>query len=168
MRLSSSITLISFIIAFLSLLTPVILIEDYVSTWIDLSESPPLWIFLVCTLIVTTHDVKWLGGIKFIRRTDTRWLRVILILIAIGMSFAMELSVNVFLSETTYWEQSILFIVPEDAVIIESIRIGYHLIRLCRLLLIFCLIEASIERNPRKSRIELEKVYDDYKAMNKP
>ncbi len=168
MRLSSSLSFISCIIAFLSLLSPVILIEDYVSTWIDLSESPPLWIFLTCTLIVTTHDVKWLEGIKVIRRTDLKWIRLILIAIAIAMSYSMELSVNVFLTEATYWEQSILFIVPEDTVIIESIRIGYHLIRLCRLLLIFCFLEAIIERNPRKSRVELEKVYADYKAMNKP
>ena len=168
MRLSSSLSFISFTIAFLSLLSPVILIEDYVSTWIDLSESPPLWIFLACTLIVATHDVKWLEGIKIIRRTDIRWIRLILIAIAIGMSFALELSVNVFLTDTTYWNQSILFMVPEDTIIIESVKIGYHLIRLCRLLSIFCFLEAIIERNPKKSRVELEKVYADYKSMNKP
>lgn len=168
MRLSSSLSLISCLVAFLSLLTPVILIEDYVSTWIDLSESPPLWIFLACTLIVSTHDMKWLEGIRVIRRTDLRLLRLILIAIAIGMSFSMELSVNVFLTDITYWERSILFIVPEDTVILESVKIGYHLIRLCRLLLIFCFLEAIIERNPKKSRVELEKVYADYKTMNKP
>ncbi len=168
MRLSSSLSFLSFVIAFLSLLSPVLLIEDYVSTWIDLSESPPLWIFLTCTLIVTTHDVKWLEGIKVIRRTDLRWIRLILIVIAIGMSFAMELSVNVFLTDTTYWEQSILFMVPEDTIIVESVKIGYHLIRLCRLLSIFCFLEALIERNPNKRRVELEKIYADYKAVNKP
>ncbi|MFW9852945.1 MAG: hypothetical protein ACFFDS_08380 [Candidatus Thorarchaeota archaeon] len=168
MRLASSLSLISLIIAFISLLSPVILIEDYVSTWIDLSESPPLWIFLTCTLIVTTHDVKWLEGIKVIRRTDLRWIRLILIIIAFSMSFSLELSVNVFLTDTTYWGQSILFKIPDDTIIVESVKIGYHLIRLCRLLSIFCFLEALIERNPRKKRIELEKVYAEYKAANKP
>ncbi|MHA1447726.1 MAG: hypothetical protein ACTSSN_13615, partial [Candidatus Heimdallarchaeaceae archaeon] len=73
MRLSSSLSLVASLTAFLSLLTPVFFdTEGYALTWIDIQESPPLWIFVIATFIVASHDIKWFEGMKFIRKSDFR------------------------------------------------------------------------------------------------
>ena len=167
MRISSSLALLTFTISFLSVLmptsmvcpTPVNSIEEcpevsYAITWIDLHESPPLWILLATTLIVAMHDMKWFEGIKFIRRSDNRVFRAFLILIAIGMTFAMELSVNVALTANTefrgtYWDQSILFKMPDVYLISNFVKIAYYLIRLCRLILVFTFFVAILEKSLR-------------------
>ena len=72
MRLSSSLALLVFGIAFLSLLTPVMYDgEGYALNWIDLHESPPLWILLASILLVALHDMSLFYGIKFIRAYGT-------------------------------------------------------------------------------------------------
>jgi len=133
---------------------PAAIIEDWVVTWIDLHESPPLWIFVAATFIVAAHDVKWFEGIAFLRRTDNKVFRALLILIAIGMSYAMEVSVNVHVSHQPFYYQSLLFQIPSNIFIEEQIRIGYHLIRLCRLVLMFNFFLALIEKDPKKVRLK--------------
>ncbi|MCG3221280.1 MAG: hypothetical protein H7641_07865 [Candidatus Heimdallarchaeota archaeon] len=157
MRLSSSLSLLACILGFLSLLLPVAISgTDYVLTWIDLHESPPLWFYVVATFWVAAQDIGFLDGLAFIRKTDYRIFRALLIAVAIAMSYSLELSVNVNISADTYWYQSLLFQVPSNAFIEDRIRIGYHVIRLCRLILIFGFLEALLERNPRKTRLKIQ------------
>jgi hypothetical protein len=129
---------------------------DYVLTWIDLHESPPLWFYVAATFWVAAQDIGFLDGIAFIKRTDYRIFRALLIAVAIAMSYSLEVSVNVHISSTPYWYQSLLFQVPSNGFIEDRIRIGYHVIRLCRLILLFGFLEALIERNPRKTRIKMQ------------
>lgn len=191
MRLSSSLSLLVFILAFISVLTPAMYdTEGFAVNWIDLHESPPLWILLAATLLVGLHDVELLSGIKFLTSSNSRIIRLVLIAIAIGMSYAMELSVNYHLSSSTFWTESIIFQVParfnyiqiqdligigyhgfeiQDLIgignhgfaIQDLIGIGYHLIRLCRVILLFGFLEALIEKNPLKGRVHIEKLYED-------
>ena len=182
MRLSSSMSLLACITGFLSLMTPVFYdTEGYALTWIDIQESPPLWIYVVVTFIVAAHDIKWFEGLKFIRKSDLRLFRLFLIFVAILMAFAMELAVNVRLTPHMFWEQTLFFKLPYRSsvmvqydilyysfqkAIIETVifraSIGYHLMRLCRLILIFTFLFAILEKSPRKSRIRTEKIYRDY------
>jgi len=182
MRLSSSLSLIACVTGFLSLLTPVFFdTEGYALTWIDIQESPPLWIYIIVTFIVAAHDVKWFEGMKFIRTSDFRAFRVLLIFIAILMAFAMELAVNVRLTPYIFWQQSLFFKLPYRSTImlqynilyysfqkaiIETVifraSIGYHLIRLCRLILVFTFLITFFEKSPRKSRIKIEEIYKNY------
>lgn len=188
MRLSSSLSLVACLTAFLSLLTPVFFdTEGYALTWIDIQESPPLWIFIIATFIVAAHDIKWFEGMKFIRKSDFRLFRLLLVLIAFLMAFAMELSVNVRLTPYIFWQQSLFFQLPYRSTvmlqynilyygfqkaIVETVifraSIGYHLIRLCRLILIFVFIFTILEKSPRKSRITTEQVYRDYLEKSPP
>ena len=162
MRLSSSLSLLVFTLAFLSVLTPSMYdSEGFAVNWVDLHESPPLWILLAATLIVGLHDIELLSGIRFLKSSNSRILRLILIAIAVGMSYAMELSVNFHLSSSTHWTQSIIFLVPSSTVVRESIGIGYHIIRLCRVILLFGFLEALIEKNPVKDKIYIKKLYQD-------
>ena len=157
MRLSSSLSLLACIMGFLSLLLPVAISgTDYVLTWIDLHESPPLWFYVAATFWVAAQDIGFLDGIPFIKRTDYRIFRALLIAVAIAMSYSLEVSVNVNISATPYWYQSLLFQVPSNGFIEDRIRIGYHVIRLCRLILIFGFLEALIEKNPRKTRLKMQ------------
>ena len=157
MRLSSSLSLLACIMGFLSLLLPVAISgTEYVLTWIDLHESPPLWFFVVATFWVAAQDIGFLDGIAFIRTTAYRIFRALLIAVAIAMSYSLEVSVNVNISAVPYWYQSLLFQVPSNGFIEDRIRIGYHVIRLCRLILIFGFLEALIEKNPRKTRIRMQ------------
>ncbi|MCK5305298.1 MAG: hypothetical protein KAJ72_08605 [Candidatus Heimdallarchaeota archaeon] len=162
MRLSSSLSLLVFTLAFISVLTPAMYdSEGFAINWIDLHESPPLWILLAATVLVGLQDAELLSGIKFLKSSNNRIVRLILIAIALGMSYAMELSVNFHLSANTFWNESIVFLVPASTVIRDSIGIGYHLIRLCRVILLFGFLEALIERNPMKGRVHVEKLYED-------
>ena len=162
MRISSSLSVLVFTLAFISLLTPAMYDEEgYAENWIDLHESPPLWFLLAATIIVAFHDMGLFRGIKFIRTSNSRIVRIILLAIAFGMSFAMELSVNFHLSAETYWKHAIFFLIPSTETIRNSIGIGYHLIRLCRVILIFGTIEALIEKDPMKSKVHLDKLYED-------
>ncbi len=162
MRLSSSLSLLVFILAFISVLTPAMYdSEGFAVNWIDLHESPPLWILLAATLLVGLQDVELLSGIKFLTSSNSRIVRLVLIAIAIGMSYAMELSVNFHLSSSTFWNESIIFLIPVSTVVRDSIGIGYHLIRLCRVILLFGFLEAIIEKNPMKGRVHIEKLYKD-------
>ena len=157
MRLSSSLSLLACTLGFLSLLLPVcISSSNYVLTWIDLHESPPLWFYVVATFWVAAQDIGFLDGIPFIRKSDHRIIRALLIAVAIAMSYSLEISANVNISAVPYWYQSLLFQVPSNAYIEDRIRIGYHVIRLCRLILIFGFLEALIEKNPRKSRLQMQ------------
>ncbi|NPD87643.1 MAG: hypothetical protein HGN29_02900 [Asgard group archaeon] len=168
MRLSSALSLLACIMGFLSLLLPVLISgTDYVLTWIDLQESPPLWFYVAATFWVAAQDIGLLNGITFIRRTDYRIFRAMLIAIAIAMSYSLEISVNVNISATPYWYQSLLFQVPSNAFIEDRIRIGYHVIRLCRLILIFGFLEALIEKNPRRTRQKMHKeVHESVKSTD--
>ncbi|MCG3216823.1 MAG: hypothetical protein KAS63_08885 [Candidatus Heimdallarchaeota archaeon] len=161
MRISSTLSLLACTIGFLSLLTPVTNIEDYVITWIDLHESPPLWIFIAATFLVAAHDIKWLDGINFIRKSNNKIIRAFLIFVAIGMAFALELSTHVALSGNMYWTNSLLFRLPPNQYVIDKLMIGYHLIKLCRLILIFSFFEAIIEKSPRKLEIHFDKDYKE-------
>ncbi len=188
MRLSSSLSLVASLTAFLSLLTPVFFDKQgYALTWIDIQESPPLWIFVIATFLVASHDIKWFEGMKFIRKSDFRSFRLVLVLIGFLMAFAMELSVNVRLTPYIFWQQSLFFQLPYRSTvmlqynilyysfqkaIVETVifraSIGYHLIRLCRLILIFVFIFTILEKSPRKSRIQTEQVYRDYLEKSQP
>ena len=161
MRLSSSLSILTCIISFLSILTPVAIIDDYAITWIDLHESPPLWILIAATFFVTAHDIKWLEGIKFIRKSDFRWLRFLLLVTAIVMSYALEISVNLELTSAPYWMISLMFKIPSSESLILQARIGYYLIRLCRLTLIFAAILSLIEPNPKKERMSITGKYTE-------
>ena len=162
MRLSSSLSLLVFTLAFISVLTPAMYdTEGFALNWIDLHESPPLWILLAATMLVGLQDVELLSGIQFLRRSNSRIVRILLIAIAIGMSYAMELSVNFHLSASTFWTESIIFLVPASTAVRDFIGIGYHLIRLCRVILLFGFLEALIEKNPMKGRVHIEKLYAD-------
>jgi len=168
MRISSSLSLLASTIGFLSLLTPVTNIEDYVITWIDLHESPPLWIFCAATFIVAAQDIQWFDGINFLRKTNNKIIRAFLIFVAIGMAFALELSTHVALTGQMYWTRSILFLLPQDPHITNNVMIGYHLIKLCRLILIFAFLEAIVEKSPRKLEIHLEKDYEESLYKKQP
>ncbi len=188
MRLSSSLSLVACMTAFLSLLTPVFFdTQGYAQTWIDIQESPPLWIFVVVTFIVAAHDIKWFEGMKFIRKSDFRPFRLLLVIIGFLMAYAMELSVNVRLTPYIFWQQSLFFQLPFSSTvmlqynilyygfqkaIVETVifraSIGYHLIRLCRLILVFVFVFTILERSPRKSRITTEQVYRDYLEKSQP
>ncbi|MBY8999767.1 MAG: hypothetical protein KGD64_02530 [Candidatus Heimdallarchaeota archaeon] len=162
MRLSSSLSILVFTLAFLSVLTPAMYdSEGYAVNWIDLHESPPLWILLAATLIVGLHDVELLSGIRFLRNSNSKIVRLVLVAIAVGMSYAMELSVNFHLSASTHWTQSIIFLIPTSTIVSEGIGIGYHLIRLCRVILLFGFFEALIEKNPKKDKVYIEQLYKD-------
>ncbi len=162
MRLSSSLSLLVFTLAFLSVLTPAMYdSEGFALNWIDIHESPVLWILLAATMLVGLHDVELLYGIKFLRSSNSRILRILLIAVAVGMSYAMELSVNYHLSGLTFWTGSIIFRFPANASIHDGIGIGYHLVRLCRIILLFGLLEALIEKDPKKGSIHIEKLYED-------
>lgn len=162
MRLSSSLSLLVFTLAFISVLTPAMYdSEGFAVNWIDLHESPPLWILLAATLLVGLQDVELLSGIKFLTSSNSRIVRLILIAVAMGMSYAMELSVNYHSSNLTFWTESIIFIIPDVSEVRDVIGIGYHLIRLCRVILLFGFLEALIEKNPMKGRVHVEKLYKD-------
>ena len=162
MRLSSSLSLLVFTLAFVSVLTPAMYdTEGFAINWIDLHESPPLWILLAAVLLVGLHDVKLLSGINFLKSSNSRIIRLLLIAVAVGMSYAMELSVNYHLSANTFWTESIIFLIPPSAVVRDSIGIGYHLIRLCRVILLFGFLEALFEKDPMKGRVHVEKLYKD-------
>lgn len=157
MRLSSSLSLLACALGFLSLLLPVAISgTEYVLTWIDLHESPPLWFYVAATFWVAAHDIEFLDGITFIRKSDYKLFRAVLIAVAIVMSYSLEISVNVNISATPYWYQSLMFQIPSNAFIEDRIRIGYHVIRLCRLILIFGFLESLIEKNPKKSRMKMQ------------
>jgi len=161
MRLSSSLSLLACTLGFLSLLLPVAISgTNYVLTWIDLHESPPLWFYVAATFWVAAQDIGFLDGITFIRKTDYRLFRALLLAIAIAMSYSLEVSVNVHIAATPYWYQSLIFQVPSNGFIEDRIRIGYHVIRLCRLILLFGFLEALIEKNPRKSRLKMQEDAD--------
>ncbi len=181
-------SLVACITGFLSLVTPVFFdTEGYALTWIDIQESPPLWIYVIVTFIVAMHDIKWFDGIKFIRKSDFRAFRLVLIFIAILMAFAMELAVNVRLTPYIFWEQSLFFRLPYRSTvmlqydvlyysfqkaIVETVifraSIGYHLIRLCRLVLIFTFLFTIFEKSPRKTRIAIDEVYQNYLEKSQP
>jgi len=162
MRLSSSLSFLVFILAFVSVLTPAMYdSEGFAINWIDLHESPPLWFLLAATLLVGLQDVELLSGIKFLKSLNSRIVRILLIAVAIGMSYAMELSVNYHLSASTFWTESIIFKVPVSTLVRDSIGIGYHLIRLCRVILLFGFLESLIEKDPMKGRVHIEKLYED-------
>ena len=128
MRISSSLSLLACTIGFLSLLTPVTNIEDYVITWIDLHESPPLWIFVAATFIVAAQDIQWFDGIPFLKKTNNKIIRVLLIFVAIGMAFALELSTHVALTGQMYWQRSILFLIPSSRRVCYNLRKGVSML----------------------------------------
>jgi ABC-type Fe3+ transport system permease subunit len=163
MRLSSSLSLLVFILAFISVLTPALYdSEGFALNWIDIHESPVLWILLAATMIVGLQDVELLNGIKFLRSSNSRVIRLLLIAVAVFMSYFMELSVNIHLSGTsTYYLGSMIFRFPANALIHDGIGIGYHLIRLCRIILLFGFLEALIEKDPKKGSVHIEKLYED-------
>ncbi len=161
MRISSSLSLLASTIGFLSLLTPVTNLEDYVITWIDLHESPPLWIFVAATFIVAAQDIQWFEGIEFLRKSNNKIIRAFLIFVAIGMAFALELSTHVFLTDQMYWTRSIFFLLPQNQFLTSKLMIGYHLIKLCRLILIFAFLEAIVEKSPKRLEIHWEKDYQE-------
>ena len=150
MRLSSKLALLVCIIGFLSTFMPALYVEKSAWTWIDLHESPPLWFYLIASFMVAAHDMELFQGIPFISRSNTRLVRVLLLIIALLMAYALELSVNVSITGDTYWRYSIAFRLPPDLDILRGIAIGYHLIRTCRIILLFTTIEALIEKNPKK------------------
>ena len=83
MRLSSALSFLACIMGFLSLLLPVAISgTNYALTWIDLHESPPLWFYVAATFWVAAQDIGFLDGIAFIRRTDYRIFRALLIAVA--------------------------------------------------------------------------------------
>ncbi len=162
MRLSSSLSLLVFALAFISVLTPAMYdSEGYALNWIDIHESPVMWILLAATVLVGLHDVELLSGIKFLSSSNSRILRLLLIAVAVFMSYFLELSVNFHLSGLTFWSGSILFRFPSNALIHNGIGLGYHLVRLCRIILLFGFLEAFIEKDPKKGRVHIEKLYKD-------
>ena len=162
MRLSSSLSLLVFALAFISVLTPAMYdAEGYALNWIDIHESPVMWILLAATVIVGLHDVELLSGIKFLSTSNSRILRLLLIAVAVFMSYFLELSVNFHLSGLTFWSGSIIFRFPANALIQNGIGLGYHLVRLCRIILLFGFFEAFIEKDPKKGRVHIEKLYED-------
>ncbi len=207
MRISSSLSLLACTIGFLTLLIPVLYDnQGFALTWMDIQETPPLWIFIFTTLIIAAHDIKWVDGIKFIRKSDVRLFRIVLIAIAIVMAYAMELSVNVKLTNDTFWQSAIYFDVPNETNVLleysvlyydmKIVRVfditfntelvysvfsptnhvlifknfaglGYHLMRACRLILIFALISSFLERSLRISQI-LQKVDRSLFEKSKP
>ena len=131
MRVSSSLSLLACILGFLTLLMPVLYSTlGYAQTWMDIQETPPLWIYIGVTLIVAAHDMSWLEGIKFIRNTDLRVVRIILIAVAIGMAYAMELAVNVKLTYDTYWQSALYFDIPNESEVLFEYSILYYDIRI--------------------------------------
>ncbi len=131
MRVSSSLSLLACIIGFFTLLMPVLYTKTgYAQTWIDIQQSPPLWIFIGATLIVAAHDINWLEGIKFIRRSDIRVFRILLLVIAIGLSYTMELAVNVKLTSQTFWQSAIYFDIPNETKILMDYSILYYNIQI--------------------------------------
>ena len=149
MRLSSTLALISMVIGFLSVLTPACFYLGYgtspdqvlAMSWIELQESPVLWIYLAVTFIVGAHDIEILQGIDFIRKSNIKILRTILLIIGVLMAFSLELSVNVYYSEgPTFWKESLFFQIPDHELIQEFASIGYFLIRICRLILTIAVV----------------------------
>ena len=115
------------ILGFITLLIPVLYDNlGYALTWMDIQETPPLWIFLVATFLVSAHDIEWLEGIKFIRKTDIRLFRIAMIALAIAMAYAMELSVNVQLTTKTFWQSAIYFDVPNETNVLIEYNILYY------------------------------------------
>ncbi|MHA1198430.1 MAG: hypothetical protein ACTSQF_03665 [Candidatus Heimdallarchaeaceae archaeon] len=207
MRVSSSLSLLACLIGFLTLLIPVLYSTGgYALTWMDIQETPPLWIFMAATLIVAAHDISWLEGIKFVRKSDIRVFRIILIAIAIGMAYAMELSVNVRLTYQTFWQSALYFDIPNETNVLMEYSIlyynmqivqvtditfkstlvssvfsptshifvfqsfaglGYHLMRACRVILIFAFISAFLERSLRISRV-IQNIDVDQLKKTKP
>lgn len=127
MRVSSALSLLACVLGFITLLIPVLYSNlGYALSWMDIQETPPLWIFLGVTLIVVAHDFSWLEGLKFIRKSDLRIIRIILIAIAIGMAYAMELSVNVRLTSQTYWQSALYFDIPNESKVLFEYNILYY------------------------------------------
>lgn len=150
MRLSSKLALFACILGFLSTFTPALYVEKSAWTWIDLHESPPLWFYLLASFIVAAHDMEVFQGINFISKTNARITRVLLLIVALLMSYALELSVNVALSGDTLWRYSIFFKLPDNYDVLKGIAIGYHIVRTCRIILLFATLTAIIERDTRK------------------
>lgn len=150
MRISSKLSILAFIVGFLTIFMPVYFQDRYALTWLDIQESPPLWIYLVATMWVAAHDIGFLNGINLIKKSNTRVVRVLLLAIAISMAYSLELSVNVWLSEgNTFWAESLRFLIPTEH-IQNKVSLGYHVIRLCRILLIFTLLFSLIEKPSHK------------------
>ncbi|MHA1685528.1 MAG: hypothetical protein ACTSYD_03870 [Candidatus Heimdallarchaeaceae archaeon] len=158
MRLSSKLALLVCIIGFLSTFMPALYVEKSAWTWIDLHESPPLWFYLIASFIVAAHDMEFFQGIPFIYKSNTRIVRVLLLIVALLMAYALELSVNVSITGDTYWRYSILFRLPPDLDILQGIAIGYHLIRTCRIILLFATLEALIEKDTKKIYVHREDI----------
>ncbi|MHA1303007.1 MAG: hypothetical protein ACTSQE_13745 [Candidatus Heimdallarchaeaceae archaeon] len=172
MRLSSLFAIIASAIGFLSVLTPACFYiggpdpGDIIAlSWIELHESPVLWIYLAATVIVAAHDIEWLDGIEFLRKSNIKLIRVLLLLVGVLMAFSLELSVNVYYSQgPTYWEQSLFFKVPEQPLIQKYASVGYHLIRVCRLILMVAIILAIFDQyTPKYYRNLALKVREQYK-----
>jgi len=159
MRLSSKLALMVCTIGFLSLFTPALFIEDRAMSWVDIHESPPLWFYVAASFIVSAHDMEIFDGIDFIRKSNRKLTRIILLIITFLMAYAMELSVNVNISGSTHWKTSLFFGIPVFSTNARKIGIGYHLIRLARLIVSFTILDEIIERNPRRLRFEIQKLY---------
>ena len=63
MRISSKLSILAFIVGFLTIFMPVYFQDRYALTWLDIQESPPLWIYLIATMWVAAHDIGFLNGI---------------------------------------------------------------------------------------------------------
>ena len=154
MRISSKLSILAFIVGFLTIFMPIYFQNEYALTWLDIQESPPLWIYLAATIWVGAHDIGLFNGINLIKKSNTRVVRVLLLTLAIAMAYSLELSVNVWLSEgNTFWAESLRFIIPTEH-IQNTVSLGYHMIRLCRMLLIFTLLFSFIEK-PTHKQFEL-------------
>jgi len=165
MRISSKLSILAFIVGFLTIFMPIYFLNEYALTWLDIQESPPLWIYLAATIWVGAHDIGLFNSINLIKKSNTRVVRVLLLALAIAMAYSLELSVNVWLSEgNTFWVESLRFIIPTEH-IQNTVSLGYHVIRLCRMLLIFTLLFSFIEK-PTHKQFELsdkiaEKVFKE-------
>lgn len=158
MRISSKLSILAFIVGFLTIFMPVFFQDRYALTWLDIQESPPLWIYMVATMWVGAHDIGLFNGIVFVKKSNTRVVRILLLGLAIAMAYSLELSVNVWLSEgNTFWAESLRFLIPTEH-LKNTVSLGYHIIRLCRILLIFTLLFSFIEKPSHKQFEQTDKI----------
>ena len=135
MRISSSLSLLASAIGFVTILLPVLYDNlGYALTWLDIQQSPPLWIFIFVTLMVAAHDMGWLNGIKFIRKSDIRIVRILLLAVGIGLSYTMELAVNLKLTDQTFWQSAIFFDIPNETNVLFEYNILYYNIQLVQVI----------------------------------
>ncbi len=153
MRLSSLFSTIALIIGFLSTLTPACFYiaggpDNIIAmSWIELQESPVLWIYLAALFIVMAQDIEVLNGIDFLRKSNMKFIRLLLLTIGFFMAFSLELSVNVYYSQgPTFWKEVLLLQRPSDPTIRHYASVAYYLMRICRIIILSAFILELFDR----------------------